>query len=758
MKQRRLIVIIIWLLVCMMLSAKHDGRSKMSRWVRIIADKESKDVVHTRGDSEEEPDNRMVVTFIQIGDCDADTLLPKYGGRKYAQLDDIVIAKIPLQSLTDLEQDLAVKRIEANESGMLTMDTTASVIGAQYCYEASDAHPAYTGKGVVVGVMDVGFDLTHPAFYDATRSHYRVGAFWDQLLKDTIDNNELPVGREFLGSEAVLAQQYSTDSHIQDHGSHTLGIIASGDTKYRGIAFDSDICLVSNAVSNDQKIIDEADLYMYTTATDAMGFKYLFDYADKKGMPCVVSFSEGYTPYLDNEDSLFSAFLGKLNAPGHIMMVSAGNENRNNTFFEKPAIMDKAGAFINTSKDMAFYRVKADGPMNLRLYAYCDNTYSPAGREQPWKNQTTKVDGDASRPVWQVNSDDERLEESLVDTFYVGTDTCVVEMERFSSKMVEEDAYYLLVQANKVFSEMPPLALVAGGLGTHVEVYGSSVYAFSNGGVDQRWSSATNGHNVYAPGCFESVICVGATTHRLSVLNDKGVPVNNSVKDKVTGGLADYSSVGPTMDGLLKPQVLAPGSNIVSAFSSRYLEEKPEKKDYCIAYTEHNGREYAWGANSGTSMAAPVAAGTVALWLQADPTLTMEDVLDIIRVTSRRVDENREYPNSLDGYGEIQAHAGLIEVLRRKSTGLDALSYSQPENVHIFIDGNLLTLSLDKPSLKPFRLRVYSLTGIMLLDQMMSAGQMQYSISLPAVSGVLALQLDSADKRLEGSMLVRLKK
>ena len=148
----------------------------------------------------------------------------------------------------------------------------------------------------------------------------------------------------------------------------------------------------------------------------------------------------------------------------------------------------------------------------------------------------------------------------------------------------------------------------------------------------------------------------------------------------------------------------------------------------------------------------------MALWLQADPTLTKDDVLDIISVTSRKIDDDKTYPNNQEGFGEIQAHAGLIAVLRRQSSGLEELSYHQLQNLKVSIDGNLLSVVLAEPASQPFRLRVYSLKGILLSDQTMPAGQTHYLMSLPVVSEVLALQLNSSDKRLEGSKLIRLKK
>ena len=105
---------------------------------------------------------------------------------------------------------------------------------------------------------------------------------------------------------------------------------------YRGVAWESDICLVANAVTEDTTFIDKADYHLYTTATDALGFKYLFDYADSQHKPCVVSFSEGYTPLMDNDDRLFNLFLSRLVGPGHILVSSAGNESQCLTYFQKP--------------------------------------------------------------------------------------------------------------------------------------------------------------------------------------------------------------------------------------------------------------------------------------------------------------------------------------------------------------------------------------------------------------------------------------
>ena len=69
----------------------------------------------------------------------------------------------------------------------------------------------------------------------------------------------------------------------------------------------------------------------------------------------------------------------------------------------------------------------------------------------------------------------------------------------------------------------------------------------------------------------------------------------------------------------------------------------------------------------GTSMASPHVAGAIALWLEADPTLTVADVKEIIAETAFK-DEYTALADPVQvGYGKFDAYAGLKKVLERKA-------------------------------------------------------------------------------------------
>jgi serine protease AprX len=103
--------------------------------------------------------------------------------------------------------------------------------------------------------------------------------------------------------------------------------------------------------------------------------------------------------------------------------------------------------------------------------------------------------------------------------------------------------------------------------------------------------------------------------------------------------IAQFSSRGPTNEGLVKPDLYAPGADIVSLNSpgSQIEMQLPENKvndDYIRL--------------SGTSMATPICAGIVALLLEANPYLSPNDVKSILMSTSR------EIPNEQAGYVDVK--------------------------------------------------------------------------------------------------------
>ena len=721
-------------LFALQIHAQRPNYGKMSSMLRQIAHEQR--VNQQRSHKVRSAQSQEVCAFIRIKE-DGRQLLKDNHCRILAQYGDIYIASIPLNRLGVLSLDRRVSRIEANRSHSIHTDILASNINALPVYSGYQLPQAYTGKDVVVGVMDIGFDLTHPNFYDASATNYRIKCMWDHITTDTLESN-FYVGRDYVGKDELLALGHSFDGIDQTHGTHTLGIAAGSgyNTPYRGLAYESDICLVSNACGEDLPLIDSVNIYKYTYATDVLGFKYIFDYADSVGKPCVISFSEGSPQDFYGYDILYYALLDSLMGPGHILVASAGNDGDNVAYFHKEPGRELAGNFLYSVHDHVSGTIKTDRDIDIRTVVY-----------QAAGNDTIVI------PTQRII---ELPDSEYVDTFYVNNLRYIIDVYGYPSCYEENEMcydYYISVMGKLGSPDRVSLELI--GKEADVHFYKTSGYLLERPEINPALCDGEKLCTIHSPSSAPNVICVGATGYRTEITNYLGQQKTNA--NGTNGARSSYSSVGPTFDGRIKPDVVAPGTNVISSYSSYYLEKHPDASDiqWDVAHFDFNGRTYAWNTNTGTSMSTPAVSGAIALWLQANPRLTPQDIMEVFKRTCQRVDNTLDYPNIYYGYGQIDVYKGLLDVLNL--SGIEGISMNQPKKVKILPkDGGKVQISFDEAPTSSCWVHVYQTTGAKVRSEKLPSHQDTVFLDIQDLPhGVYVIQVNGETQDTTGSTLVR---
>ena len=670
-----------------------------------------------------------VCMFAKVTDTQ---VLTDHHCRILAKVGNVCIVDAPISELGTLSLDSRILRMEARQGNSLQTNQMASILNALPAYEGRNLPQAFTGKGVVVGVMDVGFDLTHPNFYSADTTQYRIQRFWDMVTQDTV-GSPLYVGRDYAGREELLALEHSRDGLDQTHGTHTTGIAAGSgyDSPYRGMAPEADICLVANAVADDTVYIDSADYYKYTFATDALGFKYLFDYAKSVGKPCVASFSEGSTQDFWGYDQLYYEMLDSLVGPGRILVSAAGNNAYAKSWFRKPQGQTSAGSFLSSGSSEMILTFKSAHDFRLRFVLY-------NGDSDTLEIQTSDV----------LLQKDSTLTSALRYEDY----QLVVTTEAYpSSYNAHEMCYDVTIQTTYHVGQNRPLSVEVLGVDADVEFFRVNGLLTTND-LNPLLNAGDYTHSILSPSSAPCVISVGATSYRDSIQNRNGEWKKYWFGN---GGIrAPFSSIGPTFDGRLKPDVMAPGNNIVSSYSTFYEENHPERADltWDVARFDFKGRTYAWNSNTGTSMSCPAVAGAIALWLQAKPDLTPQEIKDVLHHTCHHYDESMPWPNQEYGYGEIDVYRGLLYIL-----GIDRIEAVSKHHTSALVRyaDNQLCVSFEEPLSSTVRLRLYNMSGRLVHTAALKSGQTSYSLPLYSLpSGIYALQLEGPSA-IKGSTLIR---
>ena len=565
---------------------------------------------------------------------------------------------------------------------------------------------AYTGKGVIVGILDIGFDLTHPTFYATDGKTYRIKRFVDNNKSaDTSKGHTIPLGREFRTEEEILGVQHSTDYKTAQHGTHVLGAAAGSGygSPYQGMAPDADICVVAIDLSTE-----------YTTNPDMPEFKYIFDYADEQGKPCVINYSmaTGYDPKnFYKAEQAFKKMLG----PGHIIVAGAGNSGHVPYYTIKKRGIEAGGVYIKPAdeKSSREHHFISNDPFVLKLIRVTGVKEQIKGDSLTFDSQNLPADPQT--------------------------------IDIYQAQITKTDSVYTLKLSftdPDDFDFGNTFIMVVEGKEAQVKIIGDFHVSFQNfTALDPRCNLASEAASIGVPACFADIISVGNIVGRLSQTDSTAdIPADPNGD---LGVRNSTSSLGPTFTGIIKPDVVAPGSNIISSGNS-FLDDPRYDNVIPVTTTEFNGKTYPWGLGSGTSLSSPVVAGIIALWLEAKPTLTAQEALETIRLTSKPIGtDSLGHPNNEYGYGLIDAYKGLLHVLGL-DTSIQSLSQHQPAGMTFRVQGDLLYADGAEDGIP---VTLYNLSGRLVRQSKVENG----TVSLSGMQkGVYAVQLGKY-----GSTLIR---
>ena len=214
-----------------------------------------------------------------------------------------------------LEEALAIPGISYLElagQARPDMDKVLWTTRADSVHRGINLPMPYTGRDVLIGICDWGFDYTHPDLYDTLLMQTRIRAAWDQYKQVGPSPAGFPYGTEYSNPAELMAAGSDTANiySYHYHGTHVAGITggSGAGTPYRGVAFESQFLLATWLIDAAAVI----DCYAW--------MKQIAD-ADQKRLVINQSWGLHHIGTLDG-NSLLSQAIDALSAQGVVFVLS----------------------------------------------------------------------------------------------------------------------------------------------------------------------------------------------------------------------------------------------------------------------------------------------------------------------------------------------------------------------------------------------------------------------------------------------------
>ncbi len=565
--------------------------------------------------------------------------LTNLGVKINSQTGIILTALIPVNKIEEIAHLTDVKLLQIGEKGKQTMDLARVETKVSLVHQGSQLPQAYFGNNVVVGIIDGGFDYTHPNFYDATGANYRIKRVWEQKATSGTPPTGFSYGRELATQSNILTAQ--RDEANGSHGTHVAGAAGGSgggaSPNYMGVAPQSDLVFVSSDFSD---------------AAIADGIAYIMDYANSVGKPCVINMSLGKHTGPHDGLSAFDQYCDGMVGPGRILVGSAGNEGDDAIYVGKT--YTSSDNYMQTIVEFPYATSGTNGEALLDIWGDPNQNYQVAvGVYDSYYNEFMDT-----TPYVQANSTT-----TATYTLYDYYNTpCTVEMSPSHSPLNNKNnvQVYINNTAQMDPSKWVVIEITATTGKTYMWSIGDGRFTDNGFGVPimNGSSSSTMGE---LGGTGNNMITVGAYTTKNSWTAFNGSTQQADFYAPI-GAIAPFSSKGPTADNRTKPDITGPGNVITSSVNS-FDSEYGSSSNYVVGGISDGSNSWAFAQMQGTSMSSPMVAGILALWLEAYPYLTPTQAKQLFKNSSR----TDSYTGSIGangsntwGWGKIDAHQGLL--------------------------------------------------------------------------------------------------
>ena len=635
-----------------------------------------------RGTAHEQAAPDAVKLVVQLADDNvAQTCqqLRAAGATLRTKLGHQVTVSIPVDSIGALERIGGVVRIDKGHRGRLKTDVARQATGiAQLNGPTLPAGATeYSGRGVNFCIFDVAMDFQHPAFKDA-QGRSRIKAVY---VRNSTEGRPFTVSDPEAGEYTFpgsifdtpeLIATLTTDDEEETHGTHTTAIAAGSISEqgFGGMAPDADLVLIPSGFFEEAE--DEYDTFD-EMIEEVLAFAAA--YADQSEQPTVFSASMNSHEGPHDGTSTVTAAIEELS--NHVIPVfSTGNEGAYPihlyqeftaaTTSVKTLLMaltdgDDGHAYKYVPTVVGYTRTGSEVSLQLTLKELNQRT----GRlTTKWTSEKVTATLGGEPMTSTVSSDDDETLAAVFDG-----EVSLAAMDNGDGRL------FVSAEAEGGMDKLQLFELVISGAeGTAIDLWDQSVGFGGRNFVGLP--GYIDGDSDLSAGDWtttDRVVSVGAYCTNVMQRNYDGTTIdttNDEDMPSTPDDIAVFSSYGQYPNGICQPVVCAPGVNIVSAWNS-YSIDDDETID---ATMQWQGGTYS--AESGTSMACPVVSGIIATWLQASPTLTLDDVKDIISYSATNDDYTAQEPLRW-GAGKINAAKGIEYILQNYTTGIREMT-AQP--------------------------------------------------------------------------------